>query len=56
MGVYHQPMRGLSKMTGGAVRWEELKGLLIMFNGKFFKGLGTYFKALKLRKQDRKEK
>ena len=39
MGMYHQPMRGLSRMTNGMMSWGQLDGLIIMFNGKFFKGL-----------------
>ena len=55
MGVYHQPMRGLSRMTGGAVHWEQLDGLIMMFNGKFFKGLHTFRKEGKRLKKERKE-
>jgi beta-glucosidase len=39
MGVVHQTMRGLAK-CGGMSR-NQLDGLLLMFNGKFFKGLKT---------------
>ncbi len=45
MGMYHQPMRGISRMTNGMINWEQLKGLLIMFNGKFFRGFKTFIKA-----------
>ena len=45
MGVYHLPMRGLSRMTGGAIHWEQLEGLIVMFNGHFFKGLHMFNKA-----------
>ena len=44
MGVLHQPMRGLSRMTGGAIHWEQLDGLILMFNGHFFKGLKLFIK------------
>ncbi len=37
MGVIHQPVRGLAKF-GGMSR-KTMEGLLLMFNGKFFKGL-----------------
>lgn len=40
MGVLHQPVRGIAKF-GGMTR-RKMEGLLIMFNGKFFKGLGTF--------------
>lgn len=45
MGVLNQPMRGISRLTGGALTWEELNGLILMFNGHFHKGLIKYFKA-----------
>lgn len=44
MGVYHEPMRGLSRMTGGAIHWNQLDGLIMVFNGKFFKGFHKFFK------------
>ncbi len=42
VGLYHEPMRGLSRMTNGAICWGQLQGLLLMFNGHFFKGLGRF--------------
>ena len=54
MGVYHQPMRGLSRMMGGAIHWEQLDGLIIMFNGHFFKGLNTFIKEGKRIKKERR--
>ena len=39
MGVIHQPMRGLSRFSGGGMRMSQLDGLIMMFNGHFFKGL-----------------
>ncbi|MDR0856386.1 MAG: glycoside hydrolase family 3 C-terminal domain-containing protein [Clostridiales bacterium] len=44
LGLFHMPLRGLSRMTGGMVCWGALGGLVVMFNGKFFKGLGIFFK------------
>ncbi len=38
MGVIHQPVRGLAKYGGMSGR--QMQGLLTMFNGHFFKGLG----------------
>ena len=38
MGVLHQPLRGVAKFGGMSRRM--LEGLITMFNGKFFKGLG----------------
>ena len=43
MGVYHQPMRGMGKFGGfGAYK---TNGLITMFNGHFFKGLGMFLKG-----------
>lgn len=39
MGVFHMPLRGLSRMTCGKISWGQLRGLLMMFNGHFFSGL-----------------
>lgn len=50
MGMHHQPMRGISRMTNGALSWGQLDGLLLMFNGKFFKGLKKFFKEGKVKK------
>ena len=36
MGVVHQPVRGLAKY-GGMTR-RQMEGLLVIFNGKFFRG------------------
>ncbi len=54
MGVYHLPMRGLSRMTGGAIHWEQLDGLIMMFNGHFFKGFHHFRKEGKRLKKERK--
>ncbi|MGD9761748.1 MAG: glycoside hydrolase family 3 C-terminal domain-containing protein [Candidatus Izemoplasmatales bacterium] len=47
MGVIHLPIRGLSRMSGGAINWGQLDGLIMMFNGNFFKGLSKFFKEKK---------
>ena len=44
MGVVHQPMRGLSRFSGGGLRMSQLDGLIMMFNGHFWKGLHHYNK------------
>lgn len=51
MGMYHQPMRGLSRMSNGMVSWGQLDGLITMFNGKFFKGFKKYLKEGKIKKR-----
>lgn len=48
MGVVHQPVRGLAKYGGMSRR--QMEGLLTMFNGKFFRGLGQFLK------KDKKER
>lgn len=55
MGVYHQPMRGLARLTSGAIHWEQLDGLIMMFNGHFFKGLHAFIKEGKKFKKHRKK-
>ena len=54
MGVFHNPMRGLSRMSGGVVSWEQLNGLIMMFNGHFFKGFNYFLKAGKAKKKQEK--
>lgn len=38
-------------MTGGMISHSQLDGLIIMFNGKFFKGLFKFLKRQKNKKQ-----
>ena len=54
MGPYYMPVRGLSRMTGGAITMEQLDSLIVMFNGKFFKGLSGFIKAGKKAKKEKK--
>ncbi len=56
MGVLNQPMRGLSRMTGGALNFPQLDGLIEMFNGHFWKGLHHFLKAGRARKKAAKAK
>ena len=55
MGVLNQPMRGLSRMTGGMISWDQLDGLIMMFNGHFFKGLGHFIKYGHIKNKRHKE-
>lgn len=55
MGVMHEPMRGLSRMTGGAIHWAQLDGLIMVFNGHFFKGFHVFFKEGRRIKRERKQ-
>lgn len=56
MGVVHLPMRGLAHMSGGMISWGQLDGLIMMFNGHFFKGLNHFFKQGRIRSKKRKMK
>ena len=44
MGVVHQPMRGMSRFSGGGLRMSQLDGLIMIFNGHFWKGLHHFMK------------
>ncbi|WP_166244267.1 beta-glucosidase family protein [Paenibacillus turpanensis] len=39
MTVYHLPFRGIARMTGGAINMAMVDGMLMMVNGRFWKGL-----------------
>jgi len=54
MGIVHLPMRGLAHMSGGAISWGQLDGLIMMFNGKFFKGFGKFIKEGRIKAKKRK--
>ena len=55
MGVYYNPVRALSRMTGGAMSMAQLDGLIMMFNGHFWKGLHHFNKMGRERKKLKKE-
>ncbi len=38
--IYNMPFRGIAKMTGGAVSMDMVRGMVLVVNGHFFKGLG----------------
>lgn len=54
MGIYYNPVRSISRMTGGAVHWYQLDGLIMVFNGHFFKGFHKFFKEGRAIKKERK--
>ena len=54
MGVQFQPMRGISRLTGGALCWYKLDGLITMFNGHFFRGLHQFIKGGRICKKETK--
>jgi beta-glucosidase len=56
MGVLHLPMRGLAHMSGGMISMGQLDGLIMMFNGRFFKGLGKFFAEGRIRSKKNKMK
>jgi len=45
MALYHNPMRNMSRLTGGAITWGQLDGMITMFNGRFFKGVSQFLKS-----------
>ncbi len=53
MGMLHQPVRGMSKFVGFTRR--KMEGLLMMFNGHFWKGLHMFCSKEKVKK-DKKVK
>jgi beta-glucosidase len=44
MGVLQQPLRGISRLSGGKISWEQLQGIIQMINGHFIKGLHQFIK------------
>jgi len=54
MALYHNPMRNMSRLTGGAITWGQLDGMITMFNGHFFKGVGQFLKSRKKRNKKTK--
>lgn len=37
--IYNMPFRGIAKMTGGAVTMEMARGMVLVVNGHFFRGM-----------------
>lgn len=56
MGLFHSPMRNLSRMSNGGISFGQLDGLIMAFNGKFFKGLGKFFREGKIAKNKKRLK
>ncbi len=56
MGILQQPLRGLSRMSGGRISWDQLHGIIDMVNGHFFRGLKTYIKAGRAKRKRHKER
>ncbi len=55
MGMLHQPIRGISRMSGGIINWSQLNGLIEMFNGHFFCGLKSFLRAGKIKRREKKQ-
>ena len=34
----------MSRLTGGAINWQQLDGMILMFNGHFCKGVKQFIK------------
>ncbi|MBR4812166.1 MAG: glycoside hydrolase family 3 C-terminal domain-containing protein, partial [Bacilli bacterium] len=54
MGMYYTPLRNMSRASGGMIGWGQLGGLIMMCNGKFFKGLHEFIHQGKVKKQRKK--
>jgi beta-glucosidase len=54
MGVYENPLRNMSRMSGGGICWKQLDGLILMCNGHFFKGLNHFLHQGHLFRKQRK--
>ncbi len=52
--MYYTPLRNISRASGGMLSWGQLGGLIIMFNGKFFKGLRELIHKRKVKKHRKK--
>ena len=51
IALYHMPLRGISRMTGGAISWGQLESLLTMFNGHLLKGIRMFLSAGRTKKK-----
>lgn len=49
------PFRSVARMSGGMVNMAMLDGILLMVNGHFWKGLGTYIKAGRAKRKEEKQ-
>jgi beta-glucosidase len=50
MGLLNDPMRNLSRTSNGMISWGQLEGLMLIFNGHFFKGERKFIKEMKRKK------
>ncbi len=51
IGPYYMPVRGLARLTGGLMTTAQLDGLIDAFNGHFFRGISTFFRAGRKKKK-----
>ena len=56
MSIYHMPFRGIARMTGGIINMPMLDGILMIVNGRFFKGLNHVLKERRKMLKVRKDK
>jgi beta-glucosidase len=54
MGIYENPLRNMSRMSGGAICWKQLDGLIEMCNGHFLSGFHHFLHQGHLFKKQRK--
>ena len=50
MGIYYNPLRAISRLRA-VYKLGQLQGMIVMFNGKFFKGLSMFLKEGRKRKK-----
>lgn len=56
MSIFNMPFRGISRMTGGIINMPMLDGILMIVNGKFFKGAIKFIREknkLRLRRENK---
>ena len=56
MSIFNMPFRGISRMTGGIVNMPMLDGILMMVNGKFFRGLIKFIQEKNNLKRSKRNK
>lgn len=52
--IYNMPLRGIAKMTGGMVSMEMVRGMALVVNGHFFKGMGQIIGGFFRNRRDNK--
>ncbi len=56
MSLFNMPFRGIVRMSGGAIDWPMLDGIMTLVNGHFWKGVHQILKANKAKGKHDKER